>query len=168
MCASRNYGYDRQPGGKSARSKPSALLVSIRSFTTTMKKSKIRSLFLIFPALFAVTLLCGNAFAADDDSGTGLSEADRTMMAEGAQKYRMCLHKEANAILNQYKDVRKIADLAMKKCAPMLGSLETQLKATKDISPELAAGFVHYSANSGARQLLKELIEERAAAASSR
>ena len=130
-----------------------------------MKITKSIRHLLLVPALLSLAF-SGTALAGDDDNSTGLTEADRTAMAEGAQKYRLCLHQEAQAVMDKYSDVRKVADVALKKCAPQLETLETQLKASKDISPELAAGFVHYSANMGARRLLKELIEERAAAAS--
>ena len=130
-----------------------------------MKKPKFTRFALFFPVAFLFALGCGAAMA-DDDSGTGLSDADRTAMAEGAQNYRRCLQKEAEAVMGDYNDVRKVADVAMKKCAPVLETLHTQLKSSKTISPELAAGFVHYSANAGVRQLLKQLMEQKAATAS--
>ena len=131
-----------------------------------MKKPKFIRFALLFPVVFLFALGCGTARAGGGDSGTGLSDADRTAMAEGAQNYRRCLQKEAEAVMGDYNDVRKVADVAMKKCAPVLETLHTQLKSSKTISPELAAGFVHYSANAGVRQLLKQLMEQKAATAS--
>jgi len=131
-----------------------------------MKNQRFTRFAFLFPIVFSFALASGPVLAADDDSGTGLSEADRTAMAEGAFKYRECLQKEAEAVMGEYKDVRQIADVAMKKCAPVLDTLQTQLKASKNISPDLAAGFVHYSANAGARRLLKQLMERQAATAS--
>ncbi|HTT08169.1 MAG TPA: hypothetical protein VMH34_05200 [Gammaproteobacteria bacterium] len=115
------------------------------------------------PALLMAGMLGDNVLAAQEAGTNDISDQAREMMMSGAQKYDQCLQEQAQAMFNEYEDVRQLADQAMVKCRPTLAELEQNLKDQK-LDPGLTAGYVRHARDSAVRHLLPRLMAAKAQA----
>jgi hypothetical protein len=106
----------------------------------------------------------GNTIVAAQEAETNdVSDQAREVMMSGAQKYDQCLQQQAQAMFNDYEDVRQLTDQAMIKCRPALAELEQNLKDQK-LDPGLTTGYVRHVRDSTVRRLLPRLMAARAQA----
>jgi len=123
---------------------------------------KIEKHHILAPMLLAGML--DNTMLAAQDAGTNdISEQARESMMSGARNYDQCLQQQAQAMFNDYEDVRQLTDQAMVKCRPALAELEQNLKDQK-LDTSLTAGYVRHVRDSSVRRLLPQLMAAKAQA----
>jgi hypothetical protein len=110
----------------------------------------------------ALMLMAGTTMAADDAGGSyDISDADRQLMMDSTNHYNICLHEKADLMFDQYDDVRRVADEAMKACEPILTELDANLAKAK-LADDFRLGYIRHTKNSGGRKLLPELMARKA------
>ncbi|MGQ0658090.1 MAG: hypothetical protein ACT4NU_08365 [Chromatiales bacterium] len=107
----------------------------------------------LFPSLVLLTAAGGPGELTDET---------RLAMMESARKYDACLHREADALMNDNADVRNVTDAAMKRCDTVLEEVG-RLLSERGLPEDLRAGYLRHTRNSTARKLLPELMARRAA-----
>lgn len=108
--------------------------------------------------------MSGNIILAAQAAETNdVSDQTREAMMRGAQKYDQCLQQQAQAMFNDYEDVRQLTDQAMVRCRPALAELEQNLQDQK-LDPGLTSGYVRHVRDSTVRRLLPRLMAARAQA----
>ena len=127
-----------------------------------MNDTKNKNLHIYVPLL--LISMSGNTIVATQEADmSGVSDQTREVMMSGAQKYDQCVQQQAQAMFNDYEDVRQLTDQAMVKCRPTLAELEQNLKDQK-LDPGLTTGYVRHVRDSTVRRLLPRLMTARAQA----
>ncbi len=125
---------------------------------------KISSKLTILASLFLITSTA--VFAATEDEKSyrypsDLSDEEHASMMNSANRYDQCLTSQSQELAAQYEDFRKVADVAMENCKPVLTEIDGELEKM-NLDPDYRRFFIRSTSQKSARQLLPKLMMMKA------
>lgn len=106
----------------------------------------------------AALLVCAASHAEQTFLGPGaMNDADRRAMVEYNRSFSECLRKQAVPLLEQYPDIREVADRASASCADMVAPLSAHL-VERGFEPAFADSVERSVKSRSLQRFLPELM----------